>query len=200
MKLKVCLAAGVLVLSSFAAFAADQPQKKEMSPQEKAAMEAMMRAATPGEQHKKLANLVGTWNAEVKMWNAPGAPPMVSRGVSTSTVVLGGRYVQEEFKGEFMGMPFNGIGFWGYDNAAKQYTGTWMDTASTSPMTSTGNLEGDTYNFTSAMTDPMSGKRIESTTKMRIESGDKHVMEMWDKAPDGSPVKVMEITYTRKKS
>lgn len=200
MKLKVCLAAGVLVLSSFTAGAADQSKKPEMSPEQKAQMDAMMKAATPGEAHKKLADFVGTWNAEVKMWMAPGAPPSVSHGVSKNTLVLGGRYVQEEFKGEFMGAPFSGIGYTGYDNAAKEYVGTWMDTASTGIMTSTGSGEGDSYNFTSIMTDPMSGKRVESTTKMKIESKNKHVMEMFDKAPDGSQVKVMEITYTRKKS
>ena len=50
MKVKVCLAAGVLVLSSFAAIAE--------TAQEKAEMAKMVKAATPGAEHQKLAGMV----------------------------------------------------------------------------------------------------------------------------------------------
>ena len=51
---------------------------------------------------------------------------------------MGGRYLEQRFKGDIMGMPFEGIGYTGYDNVKKQYWGTWMDNMSTGMMTSTG--------------------------------------------------------------
>src|SRR5689334_24796229 len=105
MKLKVCLGACVLLVSSVA-FGQDQPK---MSPEEKAQMDAMMKAATPGDAHKKLASMVGTWDAVVKMYPMqPGAQMQQSTATSESKWVLGGRWVQEMVSGNFMGMPFNG--------------------------------------------------------------------------------------------
>lgn len=199
-KLKVYLAAGALMLSTSALLAADQPQKQEMSPQEKVAMELMMRAATPGDAHQKLASMVGTWDATVKMWNGPGAEPSVSTGIAKNTSVLGGRWIQEDFSGNFNGMPFSGLGYTGYDNVTKQYVATWMDTMSTGLMISNGTADGEnTYTYASSMSDPISGKSAEMKTKVTVLGKDKHVMEMWAPSPDGKEFKMMEITYTRKK-
>lgn len=197
MKLKVCLGACALLLSSIV-FAQEQPK---MSDQEKAQMDAMMKAATPGDAHKKLASMVGTWDAVVKMYPMqPGAPVQQSIATSESKWVLGGRWVQETVNGNFMGMPFSGIGYTGYDNIKKQYTGTWMDNMGTATMISTGNMTSDkTYEFTSSMDDPMSGKSMTVKTKMTVVDDDHHVMEMWGPTPDGKTMKMMEITYTRKK-
>jgi hypothetical protein len=199
MRIKVALATALLVFCSLGSFAADKKQQPPMSAEEKAAMDAMMKASTPGAAHKKLAEMAGTWNATTKMYNAPGAEPMVSTGVSTNKPVLGGRWIQQTFTGTFMGMPFEGIGYTGYDNMTGQYVGTWMDTMTTSLMTSQGSAQGDSYQFKSSMPDPVSGKQIETTTKVMIVNKDKHVMEMWMPAPDGQQFKMMEIIYTRKK-
>jgi len=198
MKLKVWVGACAVLISSMV-FAQEQPK---MSPEEKAQMDAMMKASTPGDAHKKLSAMVGTWDAVVKMYPMqPGAPVQQSTATSESKWVLGGRWVQEMVTGSFMGMPFNGIGYTGYDNVRKQYTGTWMDNMSTSTMISTGNMTGDkTYEFTSSMDDPMSGKPMTVKTKMTVVDDDHHVMEMWGPTPDGKMMKMMEITYTRKKS
>ena len=139
MKLKVYLGVCAILLSSIALLAQNQT-KKEMSADEKAAMEAMMKAGTPGEAHKQLAPLVGTWNVVVKMFPQPGAPAQESKGTAVNKWVLGGRWVQENFTGKFMNMPFTGIGYTGYDNIKKQYTGTWMDNMSTATMVSSPRL------------------------------------------------------------
>ena len=196
MKLKVCL--GALVLLSSIVFAQDSPK---MSAEEKAQMDAMMKAATPGDAHKKLSSMIGTWDTTVKMFPMKaGAPVQQSTGVSENKWVLGGRWVQESFTGNFMGMPFSGIGYTGYDNIKKEYVGTWMDNMSTAVMMSTGNATGDkTYEFNSTMDDPMSGKSAPVKSKMTIVDDDHHTMEMWGPAPDGKMMKMMEITYSRKK-
>src|SRR5262245_35943748 len=90
--------AGALLVSW--ALAAEKDSSQKLDP--KKAEEA----CTPGAAHKALDPLVGDWNAEVKMWMEPGAPPTISKGNAKSTWALRDRYVQAEFSGEFMGTPF----------------------------------------------------------------------------------------------
>jgi hypothetical protein len=200
MKKMVLWGAALLVVCASASLA--QEPKKAPSAEEKAATDAMMKAATPGDMHKKLSPMVGTFDVKVTMWNMPGQPPTDSSGTAVDTWVLGGRFVEERFTGTFMGMPFTGIGYTGYDNVRKEYVGTWMDNFGTQMMVSSGNVgaDGKTYSFTSSMSDPMSGKTMPVQEKVTVTDDDHHVMEMWAPGPDGKSHKMMEITYTRKKT
>ena len=202
MRKTVLFGASLLLVCASLSLAEEPKKMPQPSADEKAAMEAMMKAATPGDMHKKLSAMVGTFDVKVTMWNAPGQEPAVSTGTSENSWVLGGRYVEQKFNGNFMGMPFDGIGYTGYDNIKKQYVGTWMDNFSTQVMMSSGNssADGKTYEFTSSMSDPMSGKSMPVQEKVTVLDGDHHTMEMWGPAPDGKMYKMMEITYTRKKS
>ena len=195
--------AGFLAVLFAAGIAAAEEKKaaatKPAPPMDpKAAMEAMQKAATPGEAHKKLEATVGTFDTKVKMWMDPSQPPQESTGTAENTWVLGNRWVQTKYEGTFMGQPFSGIGYTGYDNVAKKYVGTWMDTASTGVMTSTGTMKGNVMSSTATMSDPMSGKTVRSMVRTTVTDNDHHTMEMWDTLPNGKKVKVMEIAYTRK--
>ena len=182
-------------------FVASVATAQEQQMDEKAMMDAMVKAATPGEPHKKLDPFVGNWNVSTKMWNAPGAPPEEGTGSATAKWVLGGRYVEQQFTGDFMGMPFTGLGYTGYDNVKKQYVGTWMDSFSTSIMVSAGAADpsGKVMVFAGNMDDPMTGQTIRMDQKIIVIDNDKHIMEGWMPGHDGKPFKMMELTYTRKK-
>jgi hypothetical protein len=196
---KTLLLAAVCLVLSTVGFA--QQEHPKMSEEEMKAMEAYMKAATPGENHKALNGMVGTWDTVIRFWPAPGAPVQESTGVSEHRWVLGGRYVEQRFKGTAMGMPFEGIGYTGYDNMKKQYFGTWMDSMSTGAMSSTGWAEkgGKIWRFRGSMDDPMSGRSLPVDEVVTIHSPDKHTMEMWNPHTDGKMYKSMEIVYTRKK-
>jgi hypothetical protein len=200
MKTKV-LAGALLILISSAAYAqhdhAQAASKPQMDP---AMMEAMMKAGMPGEAHKALDGMVGTWTTKVTSWMMPGADPMVMEGTSESKWVMGGRYVEQRFSGSFMGMPFEGLGYTGYDNVKKQYWGSWMDSMSTAMMVSTGSMsDGKTWTFTGSMADPMTGKDTTVDEKITVVDADHTTMEMWCPGPDGKKFKNMQIEYTRKK-
>ena len=75
-----------------------------------------------------------------------------------------------------------------------------MDNMSTATMVSMGKMTTDkSYDFTSSMDDPMSGKTMPVKEKVTVVDEDHHVMEMWGPAPNGKMMKMMEITYSRKK-
>ena len=199
MRMKVTLAL-TLVLACLALPALAQEQKQQqMSPEEQAAMAAWQKYMTPSEGHKMLDGMIGTFDAKVSMWMQPGQPPAVSNGVSENRWVLGNRYVQENFTGTFMGMPFQGIGYTGYDNGKKQYFGTWIDNMSTGIMTSTGTTSdnGKTWTFKSVSTDPMTGKDMAGESRVTVTDRDHHTMEMYGPGPDGKVYKMMQIDYTR---
>ena len=203
MKSRTWLALGVLCLAvSVSAFAQhEQHGQPPMSAKDKAMMEAWQKSMTPGAQHKQLDGLVGTWDTKVTSWMSPGAPPLESTGVSENRWILGGRWIEQRFTGSFMNMPFEGIGYTGYDNLKKQFVGTWMDNMSTGAMVSTGsaNKDGKTMDFKSEMIDPMSGKKMAVKEKITVVDADNHTMEMWNPGPNGKMYKSMEIKYTRKK-
>ncbi|MGZ7032145.1 MAG: DUF1579 domain-containing protein, partial [Thermoanaerobaculia bacterium] len=199
---KLCSALALLMLLTPALFADDKKPQMQMSPEEKAAMEAMQKAMTPGPQHKLLDNMVGTWTATTSMWMQPGAPPTVSKGTSVNKWIMGGRYMEQKFTGNFMNMPFNGLGYTGYDNVKKQYWGTWMDSMSTGTMMTTGGTDdnGMNWKFTGTVADPMTGKDTTLEEHITVKDKDHHTFEMWSPGPDGKMFKMMEITYTRKKA
>lgn len=199
MRLKFWTALALVAVCVVPAFA--QTQQQQMTPEQKAEMDAWMKFMTPGESHKALSNMVGTFDAKVTMYQAPGAPPQVSSARSVSQWVLGNRYVQENVTGTFMGMPFEGIGYTGYDNGKKQYVGTWIDNFGTGVMTSTGSTSdnGKTWKFKSITTDPMTGKDMPGEMTMTMADADHHTAEMWGPAPDGKMFKMMTIEYTRRK-
>lgn len=197
MRLKLAFALSLVVVC--AAYAQEQKQP-QMTPEQQAMMNAWMKFATPGDAHKSLDALAGNWDAKVTMWEAPGAQPHTSTATSETHWMLGNRYLQETVNGNFMGMPFQGVGITGYNNAKKQYFNTWFDNFGTGVMTSVGTMpDAKTLAMKWTSTDPTSGNDIPGETKITIADADHHTMESWTAGPDGKPFKNMQIDYTRKK-
>lgn len=173
-------------------------QKDAAQPADDPMMAAMLAAAQPGEAHKVLNAFEGEWKGTVTFWEPGSDAGQTSEGKMHSKWALGGRWLRQEWHGEFMGMPFEGLGYWGYDNVKKQYVSTWMDSMSTGMMLSTGSYDAGTKTFTltGSFTDPM-GAEQKAREIIKVVSADKHVFEMWGAGPDGKDFKMMEIVYTR---
>lgn len=201
MKKRIWRIAILVVSAAVCARADDKAKAHEPSAEEKAMMEAWMKYATPGEAHKKMAALEGTWTAKVTEWMAPGAPPSTSDGTAEFKMLLGGRYLQQIFSGTMMGQPFSGMGISGFDNAKKATRSIWVDSAGTGMMMMTGDwdAEGKTLTETGTMDDFMTGKPMQVKGQMHVADNDHLSYEMWMSGPDGKMFKTVEIAYTRKK-
>jgi hypothetical protein len=174
----------------------------QVSPEQKAALAAWTKAMTPGKPHQDLAGQVGTWEGKVSMWDAPGAAPQISQARAERTMGLGGRVLLDHWRGTMMGMPFEGLGTTGYDNASGKWWSTWSDNFSTGVMTGAGNCDGDprrgcTYAVTAV--DPLTGKEKRSRQTRLWPTPDEERMEMYDRGPDGKEWKAMEIALHRVK-
>lgn len=177
-----------------AAAPAHMPSPEEMT-------KAWAAAGTPGEAHKKLEPMVGSFTVATKMWMDPKKPPEETTGTSESKWVLGGRFVEERVDGTAMGQPFNGIGYTGYDNYKKKYVGAWVDSMGTAIMTTTGTADasGKKFTFWSTIDDVVMKKPTKVKGVVTVVDDDHHTYEMWGTAPDGKMFKSLEIQYTRKK-
>jgi hypothetical protein len=195
----IALLAAAAVLAAFAGTAGAQ-RDKPMSAEEKKAMETWMKYATPGPNHKLLDPFVGSWQASITSWEAPGAAPQMSVGTSENVWVLGGRFVQQTVSGSMMGQSFSGIGYTGYDNYEKQFVATWMDSMGTMVLLTTGQADasGRVLTMTGKLNDIIAGKTVTTREVTRVIDNNHVLFEMYGPDPSGREFKVMEIAYTRK--
>lgn len=200
MKRMVCLALALGIGVGVSGTFTFGDEKKGGPPDEKALVEAMMKAATPGEAHKHLDVLAGSWDVTVSMWMDPSKPPSVSKATSESKWVLGGRYVEDLVTGDFGGMRFEGRGLTGYDNLRKKYVSSWVDNMGTGISAGVGTYDPDkkTFTFHREEIDPLSGQKVKSRDVMQIHGRDKYESTAY-KIADGKEVKAMHILAVRKK-
>jgi hypothetical protein len=175
-----------------------KPKAKGKATSEAEMMAQWQAAMTPSAGHARLMPMVGTWRATTTFTMAPGAPPQVHGGTSVHRMVLGGRYLEQIYKGMAMGMPFEGIGYTGYDNVQKRYVGTWMDTMGTGLMNSVsvGNPTDERIDCVAEAIEP-SGQRRMFETIVRIHNHGRHSYEMWTKGPTGKKHRTMIVEYER---
>src|SRR3990172_9337774 len=221
-KLVSCVALCVASVWSVSAFAQAKDEKKPAEkpasaqppaakPAEKPApgaapagmdphVEAFIKAATPGPEHTKLKAFEGSWTTVTKSWHDPAEPPMESKGAREAKWIMDGRFLEEHYTGEFMGMPFHGMGIAGYDNVLKKYVTSWIDNMGTGIMLFTGTADGSgkTFNYTGEYADPMTGKMTKMRSVSRVVDDKTFVFEMYGPGEDGKEMKMMEITHTKK--
>lgn len=198
--MKIQLIAAALCLLALPALAQDKPKEPMAHEMSAAEMEAMQKAMTPGEPHKHLARYAGEWTFTSKMWMDPSQPPADSTGTMRGEAILGGRYVQTNWTGNFMGMPFEGRGTEGYDNVAKQYVSSWVDNMSTGIMYSTGTCDDKAMkcSMKGDMMDPMTGKKSYMRSDVTWMDANTFKNEMYGPGPDGKEFKWMEMVVKRK--
>ena len=167
-----------------------------------AATQAMMAKwqayASPNDNHKILDPLAGTWSHVVTWWMTPDSQPEMSKGMSETKWVMGGRYLQHAVKGTSMGQPFEGMGFTGFDNGKQVYQTLWMDNMGTGMMIGEGTYDPEKKTLTDhgRFTDPFVGQRSYRGVITFVD--DVHYRyELYVADENGKEFRMMEIVYTR---
>jgi hypothetical protein len=185
------------VLVASVAIAKDEKAEKPMDPQ--AMMEVYEKLAIPREPHKLFASLAGSWTTKTKEWMEPGKPPTESTGSAEMKMLLGGRFLQQEFTGNMMGKPFSGIGIDAYDNLRKKYVTAWMDTMGTGifMMEGTASADGKTITLEGQHPEP-GGGHMTHRAIWKIVDNNTQTFDMYGTRHGGKEMKMLEITYMRK--
>ena len=166
------------------------------------ATQKWMELAQPGDHHEILKKMAGTWDAETKMWMDPSAPAMESKATYEAKLILGGRYLEGQYKGEFMGQPFEGVDIFGYDNYKKKFVDNWIDSMGTGFAFSEGTINeaGDTITMMGKTPNVVDGSTLYSKSVTKLVDKNTIRMEMYHAvAEDGEYTKALEIVYTRVK-
>jgi len=181
----VCMA---VLCCRISAFAQSQDESK-----------AMMDYMTPGPVHQMIAKSAGNWTGVVTFWMQPGAQPTTASTDASNQMILGGRYLQTRNTGTMMGMPFEGIGVTGYDNAKKIFVSSWVDNMGTGMlyMEGTWNDQNKSIDFTGKAVDPGTGKDQPYRQVLKFIDDNTQELEMY-MTVKGQEFKVMDIKYTRK--
>ena len=167
--------------------------------QDDASMKKWMDYSTPGDMQAMLAKSEGSWDVEVTLWMAPGQEPMKNKSTSEVKMILGGRYWQATNKGSFGGMPYEGIGVIGYDNAKKIFQSSWIDNMGTGVMMMEGTYDAATKTLTlnGKSYDPMAGKDMNMRQVFKFIDDKHQVIEMYS-INGGKEFKAMEMKLTKK--
>lgn len=166
-----------------------------------AALQSLDGTMTPGEGQKRLDPMIGNFDVTVLVWLDPAKPPLEYKGSAVNTWTLGGRYVQTMLSTVMDGEAFDGIGYYGFDNAAKRYQAVWMDNGSTAISAYRGSLDkaGRSALLKGSVTPAVGSKPVEVEMRVSIAEGGDHVVQLWG-APRGSKVfKFMELRSVRAK-
>lgn len=193
----------VSATTATAATAPAQPSAEEM----KKMMAQMMELGKPGENHKLLADMAGSWTYTMKMMMDPTTgKPSESKGTATRKAIFDGRYFTFEVSGKFqmpgkdgkpMTMDFKGMAVEGYDNVTKKFFSSWIDNMSTLMMNAEGTYDPATKTFTyTANCEMMPGMKTKMREVIKVVDKDHHTFEMYEDRGQGE-MKSMEIAYTR---
>jgi hypothetical protein len=188
------------VVTDTVAATTEPTPEPEQPPMDSAAMaKAWMEYATPGDMHKWMASTDGVWTGETKSWMAPDAPPTTSTATMTNKTMLGGRYQESVYKGTMEGMPFEGKGTMGYDNAQKKFVSTWVDNMGTGMVIMTGQYDqsSKTMTMNGTMTDPSTGKDCKLRQVITFTDDKTQKTEMYSEQ-GGKEMKMMEMNLTKK--
>ena len=154
-------------------------------------------AAEPGAKHELLNPLVGTFAATAVYTGPQGA--LTSQGTSTNTMILGGRFLKQDYVGRLDDREFHGMTLVGYDNVTGGYQSTMCDEASTALfyMEGSADADGRTFTFSGQAGDPISGEVKAYRHVLKVESDKKHTLEMYEPDKNSQLQKTVVITYER---
>ena len=155
------------------------------------------------EEYKLLKQEEGNWTATIKLFYGPTGPydqPQVATAEETNQMI-GPFFLTSDFKANFGGVPFTGHGVFGYDKAAKKYTGMWVDSFAATPTKMLGTYDEATKTITyettaMGMSGPTKGKNV-----VVYKDADSRQMTMYMQLPEQEEMtKMMELEYVRKKA
>ena len=203
----LCLAVGLtLGLTSLAACAA--PRKPEPAlpasvPSNTSRLDELLaqlaEKSAPGESHRRLLGMVGTWDLEVESRSGPESPWQRTQGRSVCVQALGGRYVVEYWSTNLQGQPFEAMHVLGYDRLAEKFLSIWMDSFSTWPVNSSGRMSSSesVLSLTGSMRDVLAPDGRPFHLRLLFDGPDQRSMEVLDSVA-GTQVPLLRVRATRR--
>ncbi|HWT51581.1 MAG TPA: DUF1579 family protein [Caulobacter sp.] len=150
-------------------------------------------------QHAALARLAGHWNVSQTYWTDPGAKPVVDPGEADFAMVLQGRHLRQTLRIASKEKPFEGLGYIGYDTAAKTFFSTWMDVNFTGFIVAKGDYDPTArrYTFVGAVPDPARPGATAPLREVMTVQDEDHFTYDYFETREGREFQAVRLEYAR---
>jgi hypothetical protein len=154
----------------------------------------------PGDEHKKLDTLAGSWEVAVTFVIEPGKEGK-GKAACESKWALGGRFLHQKYESVFMGQPLIVEQYLGFDRHKRKVVELYMNSMDTGVMHNEGDFskDGKTITCTGTKLDAATGKDAKIRTVTTVIDKDNYTLEWFMTGPDGKESKVVTLTHKRKK-
>ncbi|MHC4972830.1 MAG: DUF1579 family protein [Planctomycetota bacterium] len=161
-----------------------------------AGMGAMPEHMKLTQEHADLKKMVGQWDSSWE-WTLP--MPMKGTGTATTKLILGGRFIRQDYESEMMGQPWQGVLHLGYDTIEKEFVSVWMDSGSPIMSVSRGKRQADgSIKLIGMDPDHMTGKKHKVAVVTRWVNDNQYTVAFYTVSAEGKETQVGLMTYTRK--
>jgi Protein of unknown function (DUF1579) len=168
----------------------------------------------PGPGHAALQPLLGTWRIQMGVYatfgRSPDEPPIVSDDLLCARAwVADGRYLEDTTEGTAAGERYWRKGWLGFNNMDKRYEWVTIDAINSDMMiyaSAKGSDSAAPIDMAGMFTDQgvsgeeNAGKSVAARTLIKIDSNDRHVIELYFQPPGKPEVLATRQIYTRVKA
>lgn len=153
----------------------------------------------PGENHRLLDSLEGTWTTTLRAWLHGSPPPEVALDARLEARwILDGRYLQLDYRHTGPELDLEGRYYFGYDPIEGHYYNLLIANDHVIPLHSKGAWDGEkkTLSFRGIEYDPVTGDSFEKREHFTFLAPDRIGYELRYGFSDGTEIKAAEGTFT----
>jgi hypothetical protein len=152
----------------------------------------------PGPEHGWLSPLEGEFRAEVT-WRSLGKDKLVASGVCHNRFILGGRFLEVKLESGEGDSRLEGLTLYGYDSRKRQFFALSLDNLSTRFLQPWGTFDPVTQSLilSGKDRDEVTGAPIGYRLHLKIESRDRHVVQVFLDSATGAPVRILDAVFNR---
>jgi len=205
MQLLPIAALSLLAFGAGTLWTQDRKQTRFTHPMPKDMNEGMarwMETCKPSLAHERLKEMLGSYDATMRMWMGEGKPPMESKGTSETSWLVEGKWLITKSTVDMMGQKVSVTSILGYDNFKQRYVWCKVDSLQTTLETAFGHFDqsGDHLILWGTIDEPMTPEQDKQVKYVFRNYGkDKAALEIHDMMIGETNTKVVEIEYVRKK-
>ncbi|HEV7765549.1 MAG TPA: DUF1579 family protein [Thermoanaerobaculia bacterium] len=159
-------------------------------------MQYYIESAKPVAEHKRIAELSGTWKVTTKLWFGPGEPQTAS-GTGEGKVILGGRFLEmtTDLKGA---LESESVTIYGFDRRTNDFTMIGIDTLGTYWISAAGKYDETQKGIVlhGSYAQPPTGQETKYRFLWSKPSENEHLLTLYF-LMDGKDVRVAETRLVR---